>query len=446
YHEQVMRVIASLTGCSLSEADKIRRNLDDTFEAPDPTTGTPAGVNGQHRTLRDEIVKRAVKRGWDEQLAAKIWDEVLAFASFGFCKAHAAAFAVPTYQSSWLKAHYPAEFYSGVLTHEPGMYPRRAILADARNHGITILECDVNLSDADYRAEEVAAEPAKGSLHEVEEIQTRSLYEAGGQERIGVRLGLKDVKGISGAEVEAIIKLRPWKSLEDFCSRSNVSRPVVEGLIHCGAFDSISSGRSRRELFWVIGLLDTNDPDCAFPGRRGRGPKAARGEQIALELFDGGVDLTGIRDYSRREKVAAELEVTGMDVSSHVMSFYLEKLSKLKCTPASRLLTKRGNAPVVVAGVKVATQTPPIKSGKRVIFLTLDDGTGHINIALFDEAQRKYARTVFDGWILAVKGRVRRTGVAGVSVQGHHVMDLENSDEPFEMPKLWHSSGGSAGR
>ncbi|MEA2588093.1 MAG: error-prone polymerase, partial [Actinomycetota bacterium] len=105
---------------------------------------------------------------------------------------------------------------------------------------------------------------------------------------------------------------------------------------------------------------------------------------------------------------------------------------------------------VVVAGVKVATQTPPIRSGKRVIFLTLDDGTGNADVALFEEAQSRYARCVFDGWILAVRGTLRRTGVKGVSVLGEEVIDLAKlkGATPVVPPgsKIWHSSPGSAGR
>ena len=83
----------------------------------------------------------------------RVWEVLKAFASFGFCKAHAAAFALPTYQSAWLKAHHPAAFLAGVLTHDPGMYPKRLILDDARQFGIAVLPLDVNASDAIYRVE-----------------------------------------------------------------------------------------------------------------------------------------------------------------------------------------------------------------------------------------------------------------------------------------------------
>ena len=99
---------------------------------------------------------RALGRGYPLPVVERIWKVIESFASFGFCKAHAAAFALPTYQSAWLKAHYPAHFLAGVLTHDPGMYPKRLILDDARQLGIAVLGLDVNASEAAYVVEKLA--------------------------------------------------------------------------------------------------------------------------------------------------------------------------------------------------------------------------------------------------------------------------------------------------
>ncbi|MDP9340625.1 MAG: DNA polymerase III subunit alpha, partial [Actinomycetota bacterium] len=142
YHEQVIRTLAALAGYDLAEADRIRRHLDaDPFEV---------------EKIREDFRARVRARLGGAE-AERIWKELFSFASFGFCKAHAAAFAVPTYQSAYLKAHWPAHFLAGVLTHEPGMYPRRMILEDARLHGIPILPLDVNRSEEDYVVEEVSS-------------------------------------------------------------------------------------------------------------------------------------------------------------------------------------------------------------------------------------------------------------------------------------------------
>ncbi|HEU5002849.1 MAG TPA: DNA polymerase III subunit alpha [Actinomycetota bacterium] len=414
YHEQVMRIIAAMNGRDLGEADRIRRLLD-----------KPEAL----ATVGPELLDQAVARGWKREAAERVWKELAAFASFGFCKAHAAAFAVPTYQSCWLKAHHPAEFYCGVLTHDPGMYPRRAILADARAHGVPILGVDVNASWADYRVERTPLD------HETEGA--------------GIRLALQDVKGISKDEIASILQGRPWKDFGDFCRRAAVSRPVVEALVHCGAFDSITR-RPRRELWWQI--------EEAWAAREREGGQRSQGRsagvtQLSFDLAVAEqIRLPGLADYTPRERVEAELEVLGMDASHHLVEFYGEELRQVGWTPAAQLLRRRGNTPIVVAGVKVATQTPPIRSGKRVIFLSLDDGTGVAEIALFEEAQARYARCVFDGWILAVRGTLRRTGARGVSVVGEEVIDLAKlkkeggQQDRGPAVKFWHASPGSAGR
>lgn len=141
FHEQVLRIVAETAGVSLAQADEVRRAM-----------GSPDGQAEVEAWWRPA----AAARGYAEADVDRIWEVLRAFASFGFCKAHAAAFALPTYQSAWLKAHHPAAFLAGVLTHDPGMYPKRLVLDDARSLGIAVLGLDVNASGADYRIERVA--------------------------------------------------------------------------------------------------------------------------------------------------------------------------------------------------------------------------------------------------------------------------------------------------
>ena len=141
FHEQVIEMIAQFTGCTYAEGDEWRRALGD--------------KDGMAET-KTWFYPRALGRGYPLPVVEQIWKVIEAFASFGFCKAHAAAFALPTYQSAWLKAHYPAHFISGVLTHDPGMYPKRLILDDARQLGIAVLGLDVNASEAAYVVEKLA--------------------------------------------------------------------------------------------------------------------------------------------------------------------------------------------------------------------------------------------------------------------------------------------------
>ncbi|MFM7146920.1 MAG: OB-fold nucleic acid binding domain-containing protein, partial [Actinomycetales bacterium] len=119
-----------------------------------------------------------------------------------------------------------------------------------------------------------------------------------------------------------------------------------------------------------------------------------------------------------------EVDVLGLDVSHHVLAFHAAMLDQLGVTRADALLGCRSNQEVLVAGVKVATQTPPIRSGKRVVFVTLDDATGPIDATFFEDVQQAYAGTVFQGWLLLIRGVVRRTGPRGVSIRATGCWDL----------------------
>src|SRR3954447_4652392 len=214
FHEQVLQIIDEMTGCGLAQADEVRRTL-----------GSREGQLEVEQWFRP----LACAQGFDEATVDRVWEVLEAFASFGFCKAHAASFALPTYHSAWLKAHHPAAFLAGVLTHDPGMYPKRLILDDARNVGISILPLDVNRSDDHYRVERLP-EPTEVD-HPGPGLPDGRPY--------GIRLSLTDVKGISDAEVARIVAGRLYHSLSDFWQRSGVSRPVLERLIVTGGFDSL---------------------------------------------------------------------------------------------------------------------------------------------------------------------------------------------------------------
>lgn len=374
FHEQIIHIIHVLTGCGRDRADHVRRALS----AP-----------GLQRQAEDWFRRNASRR-YPPGTVDRAWEILEAFGSYGFCKAHAVAFAVPTYQSAWLKTHHPAAFYAGLLTHDPGMYPKRLLLADARRHGVPVLPLDVNRSGAGYRAESV---PGGG---------------------YGVRLALSDVHGISGAEVERIVAGRPYSSLTDFWQRAGPSRPPAERMVEVGALDTLATGGlTRRDLLLQIAELHRRQsgtaPDQLPLDEEGTEPPAP----------------SGLPEMTEGERLGAELAVLGMDVSRHLMADHYALLRELGATSARRLASAGHGGQVLVAGAKGATQTPPIRSGKRVIFTTLDDGTGLVDLAFFEDSHAACAHTVFHSWLLLVRGTVQRRGPRSVSVTGAMCWNLD---------------------
>ncbi len=169
-------------------------------------------------------------------------------------------------------------------------------------------------------------------------------------------------------------------------------------------------------------------------GPAGGGPAggAAGGSQSLLDLdADGFAELAPageLRELTPAERVEAELEILGIDLSQHVVSFYEDLLGQLGVVRSARLHRCRAGARILVAGVKIATQTPAIRSGMRIIFATLDDATGPVDLAFFESVQPRCAARVFGSWLLVVRGRVRRTG-GSVSINGEECWDLAALEE-----------------
>jgi error-prone DNA polymerase len=441
YHEQVMGALCALTGCDMSYADLLRRQLSDDTKV---------------HAMKAWALARARDRGFSDEDAEAVWKQVASFASFGFCKAHAAAFAVPTYRSAWMKAHLFPEMMAGLLTHDPGMYPRRLILDECRNFGVAVLPPDVNRSLGPYTVEVVdrgqaehrlglrgdrlppgwteEPEPPLGEDRGVVGRLSRSSVadgggrrrrwrgtravppsgfdcsDAGNGYRYAVRVGLQDLRGITDAEIASLTALdaRPFTSLRDVRERARLSRPTAEHLAMAGALDHVAGvGRRggpahRRELRLVVEELWR---DAASRPRHDDGPRV---EQVEMELH---ADHRPVLDPPSGAEVARqELKVLGLDVSRHVVSFYEPLLEALGVVRAADLFDQPTQALVRVAGVKVAVQSPAQRSGNRVLFLSLDDRTGSTQVTYFSSTLEDCAWTVMHAWLLVAEGRVSRRG------------------------------------
>ncbi|MCC3279111.1 DNA polymerase III subunit alpha [Arthrobacter sp. zg-Y40] len=394
FHEQVLRTLNVFTGCGLAKADELRRLLGN--EAAEP------GVEEYFRS-------KSAARGYTQETIDKVWDTLKAFGSFGFCKAHGAAFAVPTYQSAWLKAHHPAAFLAGIFEHDPGMYPRRLLVAEARRMGIPILPLDINWSGEQYRVERTE------------------------EGKLGIRLSLAGIYGLSAVELRRIAAGQPYDSLADLRARARVSRPTLRRLAQLGAFDSLSrqtgSAGSRADL---IQYLD------AAPAKSASRKHDPIPGQLALPLGD--TELKNLRhqlpEPGLREKVRTELDLLSVDVSAHLMESYGPLLKRLGVTQAEALMDLRNGTEVLVAGIRVATQTPPMRGGRRVVFISIDDGTGCVDCTFFHEAQEKAGPLLFGTELLLIRGLTRRTGARGISLQALEAWNLADTGSlPLPVPQ-----------
>ncbi|GAA1718491.1 DNA polymerase III subunit alpha [Nonomuraea bangladeshensis] len=445
FHEQVLKIISVMTGRDLSFAELLRRTL-----------GTPEG----RERVRKTFVPLARANGFDDAAVDRAWRVLDAFGGFGFCKAHAAAFALPTYQSAWLKRHHAAAFFAGVLTHDPGMYPSRVIIDEARQCGVKILPLDVNKSGKDWRVERLGPRvPVRVRPDRLAGARRREFRAADIGKGYALRVPFSAVKGVSEAEVERMVAGQPYTSLADFWDRARPSRPVIERIVQVGGLDALHDLRpggprwkpgelTRRDLIARIGALERSSASGVRAGPRAskrytRTATRAVEPQPSAQLplgFTEHLPPGELPEMTEAEMVEAELEILGMDVSRHVISFHDELLDLLGVVRARDLLRMRNGSEVLVAGVKVATQTPAVRSGQRVVFTTLEDSTGPIDLTFFESVQGHCAATVFGAWLMLAKGVVRRTGVRAVSLRALDCWDLADLDG------LWRSQGIDAVR
>jgi error-prone DNA polymerase len=374
FHEQVLKILNVMTGCSLAKADELRRSLE---------------KNQRH--VEGFFRQSAIKRGYSKAIVDRIWSVLEGFGSFGFCKAHGAAFALPTYQSAWLKTHYPTEFLAGLFTHDPGMYPKRLLLSEARRLGVKILPLDVNRSKDEYLVEKTADGTA-------------------------IRMAITDLHGISNSEITRIIKQAPFVDLADFYLRASPSRATIKRLALVGALDELAGGSNDHTRGDVLERvrqltalkakpkLDQNQPMLDFEAK----------EQMP----------SGFAQISAAGQIQAELDLLGMDITDHQLAKYQPMLDQMGVVRSSELVSLRSKTDVLIAGVRVATQSPPMRSGKRVVFITLDDGTGCSDSTFFDEAQTRSSGVLFNTKRLLLSGKTRRTGVKGVSIMAENAWDL----------------------
>jgi error-prone DNA polymerase len=362
YQEQVLKVAHDLAGMSYAEADGFRRAM-----THDRTTE-------EMERMRDSFISCASRNGVSQAIAEKVFEQLAAFAAYGFCKAHAVAYATLSYQTLWLKCHYPAEFFAALLSNQPmGYYPPNVLVADAKRFGIKILPLDVNKSLDCYTAEDGA-----------------------------IRIGFSQLKGMTNEAVQSIINARcegRFNSLRDLVLRTNISQPIVENLVKVGTCDSFGD---RESL--ILELPDL----LQLRHKVGIGMRPLfYYEQPRPYGHDHG------QYTSLKQKMLVERELLYLDLSAHPLDFcnLNDGFTRIKELPS--IVTGKT---VKIAGSVIRYQTPPTRDGKRVVYIIMEDGTGVADVTVFSDVQEKCGHVLFkEGW-LVVKAKIQRRGPKALSL------------------------------
>jgi error-prone DNA polymerase len=365
FQEQVIRVAGAIAGFGPGEADQLRRAI------------SRSRSHAEMIKLGMRFIEGAQASGVEKTTAAEVFRQLSAFSGYGFCKSHAAAFALLAYQTLYLKAHYPAAFYCAILNHQPmGFYSPDVLVGDARRHGVPVLPPDVNRSHTVCTLEVGDSVPA-------------------------VRLGLGYVHGLGAAWQSRIDQRRgehPFRDLRDFCRRTRLPRALVENLIRAGALDGL--GRARRELLWELGGFIYVD------------------EGLDIEVP---VEPETLPDLNRAERMGWEYELLGLVPDDHVMNLYRSALDARGVLSSQDVGDRRDGEKVRVAGRVVVRQRPP--SAKGFVFITLEDEMGLVNLVVRPKVYERYRAAIRNSTLLLVEGHLQREGKA-FSVMVHSAVDL----------------------
>ena len=432
YQEQVIEVAAAVAGFSLAEGDLLRRTM------------THERSMEEMDAIGRNFVEKAMVRGASREAADEVFRQLRGFAAYGFNKAHAACFAIVCNASAWLKAHYPAEFYAGILNNQPmGFYSPRVVLNDARRFGLRVLPLDVNLSGEWFEVEDDGRALRVGLAYvkEMSAAARRAIVEGRGERAPESAAAC----GEGGPPATGLPQgpPRPYTSLSDFVARTRVSREITENLARLGAFDAL--GVRREELVAQVPLFYAG----AKPAGRAPGDVEATGaglDQPRLALDEQLGPLTFLPDWPRQRRVSIELELLGLNVSAHPLRFVRDEVEALRVTPMARLPELRHGRRVRLAGVLERAQMPWIRSGHRTMFLTLEDETELGQVVVFNDVYLKYGRVLKDAIYLLVDGELQNDEEHGLAVVAHRITDLTRAfDRKGVLPADARRGGFAAG-
>jgi len=382
FQEQILRVAMTVAGFSPSAADMLRRAM------------SRARSSADMEKLRAPFVDGAGRNGVDQKTANEIFHQVAGFAEFGFCKSHAAAFALTAYHTAHLKLYYPAEFYVGLLNNQPmGFYSPAVIAGDAKRHGVAILPVDVNRSFAKAACEEQSPDVPRRFADSSKTIAAKRTCRVH-----DVRIGFEKVKGLGEDEAKAIVEERaahgPYRSFDEFATRAGLKEEALRNLALVGAFDAF--GEPRRALLWRA--RDAHRTSPSFSRRA-----------LALPT----TEAPTLPPLDEQERTALDYRITGIPTGAQIMTFYREDLARRGVLRTCDLANRRHGTFVTVAGAVVVKQHP--ETAKGHVFLSLEDETGMANVIIRPATYRRYKR-VLDGDAAVVVGGTLQTVDGVISV------------------------------
>jgi len=358
FQEQVIRLAMVAAGFSGGEADQLRRAI------------TNWGKNSKLLTFEQKLTQGMIERGYDEDFARRLFEQIKGFGGYGFPESHSASFALLAYISAWLKRHHPAAFFTGLLNSQPmGFYSPSQLLQDARRHGVSVLPIDVNHSDWDHQL-----------------LDSRSAHNS----QPTLRLGLRLVKGLSREGAQRVVEARqrqPFRQISNLRQWAALDKRDMEALADADALQFLSGHRHQAQ--WQIMALEQPRP-------------LLRDEQYrSARYFDDGVQLPAPRVA---EEVLADYRATGLTLRAHPMSLLRDRPPFNICKRHTELAAMGNRRFVRIAGLVTCRQRPGSASG--VLFLTLEDETGNSNIVVWPRTQQHFRQALMSGQLLLVNGVV----------------------------------------
>jgi error-prone DNA polymerase len=382
YQEQFLRLVHELVGFSLGHAERLRKLL------------SKAPAAEEREQLRAAFVAGAIGNDIPQPLAEQIWEVLANYTGFGFCKAHAASYAVVAYRMAYCKAHYPAELLAAVLDNQAGFYPAQVYIEEARRLGLQLLAPDVNRSAAGTQA------------------RGRAL-----------RLGLGAIKGLRRDTLQALLLVRrdggSFVSLRDLLTRVPLSKAEITTLIEVGALDRIADDRSRPELLWQARLW--------LPAIERARERASGTGQSRLPLLEPLPELPptmpALRPYSPAELLNLEQAALGCTVSANPMTSYAPQLAHYKAIPVGELAAYAGKS-VVVSGLPVAVRRHLTHAGEWMLFLTLQDPDDLLEVVVMPDSYAAALPALATGGPIVARGQVEVTDHGGPVVQATRLRPL----------------------